>query len=150
MAEILVGTSGYSYHEWVGIVYPEGTRQEDYLSCYSELFPTVELNFSYYKMPETKNLAKMLSDGGPDLSFSLKAHKTLTCEIDHSQWQEEAKNYLLAIEPMLEAGRLDAVLFQFPHSFKYEDENRMYLDKLLKFFSEVPVAVEFRKSDWYS
>jgi uncharacterized protein YecE (DUF72 family) len=46
MAKILIGTSGYSYHEWVGPVYPEGTKQGDYLACYSGLFPTVELNFS--------------------------------------------------------------------------------------------------------
>jgi uncharacterized protein YecE (DUF72 family) len=69
MAEILIGTSGYSYHEWVGPVYPEGTKSSQYLACYSELFPTVELNFSYYKMPEAKNMAKMLADGGPKLRF---------------------------------------------------------------------------------
>jgi uncharacterized protein YecE (DUF72 family) len=49
MAEILIGTSGYSYHEWVGPVYPKGTKTVDYLAYYSKLFPTVELNFSYYK-----------------------------------------------------------------------------------------------------
>jgi uncharacterized protein YecE (DUF72 family) len=51
---------------------------------------------------------------------------------------------------MLEAGRLEAVLFQFPYSFQYTDDNRRYLDKLLKYFKDVPAAVEFRKSDWYS
>jgi len=50
---------------------------------------------------------------------------------------------------MLEAGRLEAVLFQFPYSFQYTPENRSYLDKLLKYFKGVPAAVEFRKSDWY-
>jgi uncharacterized protein YecE (DUF72 family) len=51
---------------------------------------------------------------------------------------------------MMEAGRLDAVLFQFPYSFKYDDDNRRYLGKLLKAFENVPSAVEFRKSDWYT
>jgi uncharacterized protein YecE (DUF72 family) len=150
MAEILVGTSGYSYHEWVGPVYPQGTKQKDYLSCYSGLFPTVELNFSYYNMPKAQSMAKMLIDGGSDLTFSIKAHKTLTHEINPELWEGEAKTYLLALEPMLEAGRLEAVLFQFPYSFHYTDDNRRYLDKLLKFFKDVPAAVEFRKSDWYS
>jgi len=58
MSEILIGTSGYSYNEWVGCVYPEGTKQKDFLSCYSAMFPTVELNFSYYTMPKAENLAK--------------------------------------------------------------------------------------------
>ena len=150
MAEIKIGTSGYFYPEWVGPVYPEGTKQADYLSCYSELFPTVELNSTYYTKPKAENLAKMLVDGGPRLSFAIKAHRTLTHEIDPSQWEGEAKEYLSAIEPMLEAKRLDAVLFQFPYSFAYTDDNRRYLDKLLKYFNAAPTAVEFRKSDWYT
>ena len=150
MAKILIGTSGYYYHEWVGPVYPEGTKQEDYLSCYSGLFPTVEINNTYYGMPKAQNLAKMLVDGGPKLRFSIKAHQTLTHKIEPTQWEGEAKTYLTAIEPLLGAARLDAVLFQFPYSFKYEDDNRRYLDKLLKAFKEVPVAVEFRKADWYT
>jgi len=150
MAKILIGTSGYSYHEWVGPVYPEGTQPKDYLSCYAGLFPTVELNFSYYTMPKAQSLAKMLIDGGQDLTFSIKAHKTLTHEVNPAQWEGEAKTYRTAIEPMLEAGRLEAVLFQFPYSFHYTPENRSYLDKLIKYFKGVPVAVEFRKSDWYS
>ena len=117
MAEVVIGTSGYSYHDWVGPVYPEGTQPKNYLPHYAELFSTVELNFSYYSMPKAENLAKMLVDGGPDLSFSIKAHKTLTHEINPGLWQGEAKTYLMAIEPFLEAGRLDAVLFQFPYSF---------------------------------
>ncbi|MDR0472494.1 MAG: DUF72 domain-containing protein [Treponema sp.] len=148
MAEILIGTSGYSYHEWVGPVYPEGTKPGEYLGCYAGLFPTVELNFSYYGMPKAENLAKMLVEG-PALRFSIKAHKSLTHEINPDQWEGEAKTYLLAIEPMLIAGRLDAVLFQFPYSFAYTDNNRRYLDKLLKCFKDVPSAVEFRKADWY-
>ena len=148
MAEILIGTSGYSYHEWVGPVYPEGTKQKDYLTCYSGLFPTVELNFSYYRMPEAKNLSQMLADAGNTLTFSIKAHRTMTHEINPSMWQNEANIYLKAIEPLLAAGRLEAVLFQFPYSFHYEDDNRRYLDSLLKYFKEVPVAVEFRTADW--
>ena len=150
MAEILIGTSGYSYHDWVGPVYPEGTNAKLYLTLYAGLFPTVELNYTYYAMPKAVNMAKTLSDGGPGLTFAIKAHKTLTHEINPDRWEGEAKTYMTAIEPVLEAKRLEAVLFQFPYSFRYSDENRRYLDKLLKYFNGVPAAVEFRKSDWYS
>jgi uncharacterized protein YecE (DUF72 family) len=68
MAEILIGTSGYSYHEW-GPVYPEGTKAKDYLAYYAGLFDTLELNFSYYSMPKADNLAKMLADGGISSPF---------------------------------------------------------------------------------
>jgi uncharacterized protein YecE (DUF72 family) len=148
MAEILIGTSGYSYTEWVGPVYPEGTKQKDFLGCYAGLFRTVELNFSYHRMPEAKNLSKMLVDGGPNLTFSIKAFKTMTHEINPGQWEGEAKTYLTAIEPLIEARRLEAVLFQFPYSFHYTVDNRKYLDKLLAYFKGVPVAVEFRTADW--
>jgi len=148
MAEILIGTSGYSYNEWVGPVYPEGTKQKDYLGCYSGLFPTVELNFSYYRMPEAKSLSQMLVNGGETLTFAIKAHKTMTHEINPSMWQNEANIYLKAIEPVLEAGRLEAVLFQFPYSLHYTDDNRRYLDSLLKYFKGIPLAVEFRTADW--
>jgi len=150
MAQILIGTSGYSYHDWAGLVYPEGTKAKDYLAYYSGLFPTVELNFSYYNMPKSDNLAKMLANGGDKLTFSIKAHKTLTHEINPSLWEEEAKTYLTAIEPMLESGRLESVLFQFPYSFHYTVENRRYLDKLLTYFKGVPVAIEFRTASWFT
>jgi uncharacterized protein YecE (DUF72 family) len=150
MAEILIGTCGYSYFDWVGPVYPAGTKQKGFLSLYAAQFGTVELDFTYYDMPTAQNLAKMLVDGGPGLTFSIKAHRTLTHEVDPARWEGEAKTYLEAIEPLREAGRLEAVLFQFPYSFRYEDENRRYLDRLLSFFKGVPAAVEFRRADWYT
>jgi len=67
-----------------------------------------------------------------------------------SVWEDEAKTYLTAIEPVLGAGRLEAVLFQFPYSFHYTVENRRYLDKLLTYFKGVPIAVEFRTADWFT
>jgi uncharacterized protein YecE (DUF72 family) len=99
-------------------------------------------------MPKAESLTKMLEDGGQYLTFAIKAHETLTHKIDPSQWEKEAKTYLLAIEPLLEAKRLEAVLFQFPYSFHYTVENRKYLDRLLTFFKGIPVVVEFRAVDW--
>jgi uncharacterized protein YecE (DUF72 family) len=155
MAAILIGTCGYSYHEWVGPVYPAGTKPGDYLACYAGLFSTVELDFSYYAMPTAPQLEKMLT-GGPGLTFAIKAHKSLTHEVKPDRWEQEAETYLKAIRPLRETtpefpgGRLEAVLFQFPFSFHYVPENRRYLGKLLDFFKGVPAAVEFRGADWYA
>ncbi|GHT80105.1 hypothetical protein FACS1894130_10710 [Spirochaetia bacterium] len=84
------------------------------------------------------------------LTFSIKAHQSLTHKINLADWEADAKTYLSALEPLQRDKRLDAVLFQFPFSFHYEPENRRYLDKLLLFFKEVPTAVEFRGDDWYN
>jgi uncharacterized protein YecE (DUF72 family) len=150
MARILVGTCGYGYNEWAGPVYPQGTKPQERLPLYSRLFRTVELDHTYYGMPKASNLAKMLIAGGPDLTFSIKAYRSLTHEIHPSSWMEDAKAYREALEPVLQAGRLEAVLFQFPPKFAYEADRRRYLDKLLAYFKGVPAAVEFRTPEWYT
>jgi uncharacterized protein YecE (DUF72 family) len=99
MAKILVGTCGYGYNEWVGPVYPEGTKPAARLSLYSGLFRTVELDHTYYGMPKAANLEKMLVAGGPDLTFSIKAYRSLTHEINPASWEGDAKTYREAIDP---------------------------------------------------
>jgi uncharacterized protein YecE (DUF72 family) len=148
MATILVGTCGYHYTEWIGPVYPEGTKKEGFLPLYAGMFGTVELDYAYYAMPKAAQLAAMLETAGPDLTFSIKAHESLTHKVNPGGWEGDAKTYLAALEPLREAGRLEALLFQFPNSFHYEADNRRYLDKLLSFFKDVPSAVEFRNAEW--
>jgi len=144
---VLIGTCGYSYNEWIGPVYPEGTKRESYLSLYASRFKTVEIDYTYYSMPKAQNIRRMAEEA-PELTFAIKAHQSLTHKIDSAKWKDEAKTYLQAIEPLREAGRLEAVLFQFPYSFHYKDESRLYLGKVLDEFSGVPAAVEFRNADW--
>jgi uncharacterized protein YecE (DUF72 family) len=150
MAKILIGTCGYGYKEWTGPVYPEGTKDREKLGLYTGMFPTVELDNTYYGMPLAAHMEKKLIDGGPALTFSIKANDSLTHVRKPAEWEERAKTYREAIDPVLQAGRLEAVLFQFPYSFHYEDDNRRYLAKLLDFFKDVPSAVEFRGADWYT
>ena len=147
MAEILVGTCGYSYNEWVGPVYPEGAKKEHFLSLYARRFKTVELDYTYYSMPKEKSLRSML-EAAPELTFAIKAHQSLTHKIDGSKWKDQAKTYIQAIGPLREKGRLEAVLFQFPYSFHYEAENRRYLGRVLDEFSGITSAVEFRNAEW--
>lgn len=145
----MIGTSGYSYTEWVGPVYPEHTKAHEYLGLYASLFGTVELNFSYYRMPEAPQL-KLMLEQAPGLTFSIKAHESLTHTIKVGSWAEDAKLYRSALEPLLQEHALSTVLLQFPYSFHYEVEQRRYLDSLIKFFHDVPLAVEFRNSQWYN
>lgn len=145
----MIGTSGYSYTEWVGPVYPKGTKSEEFLFSYAQMFPTVELNFSYYRMPEAAQLA-LMHQGAPSLRFSIKAHQSLTHVIDSLHWREQATLFYRSLEPLLANEVLDAVLLQFPSSFHYEIDQRKYLDSLLRVLSPLPLAVEFRNSRWYN
>lgn len=148
MSYIGIGTCGYHYTDWIGPVYPSGTLKADYLRLYAGQFSTVELDYSYYSMPTAAQLANMLETGGPGLTFSIKAHETLTHKVNPAAWERDAKTYRAALEPLLRENRLEAVLFQFPYSFHYEPDQRQYLDRVLSFFSDVPLAVEFRNAEW--
>ncbi len=149
MSTILIGTSGYSYTEWVGPVYPKGTKTEAMLASYAQLFPTVELNFSYYRMPEAVHLGTM-HQTAPSLSFSIKAHQSLTHTIEPGEWKQQALLFQKSLEPLARDQVLNSILLQFPASFHYEIEQRLYLDTLLKSFASFPLAVEFRNSQWYN
>ena len=148
--DIRVGTSGYDYPEWGGLFYPRGLGRKDFLPFYSERFDTVELNFSYYGMPRAEQLARLLEASGPRCLFSIKGNRSLTHEVDADRWRESLTQYRSALDPLLAAGRLGAVLLEFPQSFHYEPGRRRYLDELLKGFGEVPLVVEFRNMGWYN
>jgi len=147
MATVLVGTSGYSYDDWVGPVYPRGTARQDFLSLYAREFPVVELNFSYYQQPNPRTLERMVAGTSPSFAFALKAHKSMTHEIGES-WEKDIADFRAGIQPMVDAGRLAAVLLQFPYSFAYTTESRSRLAALCERLEGLPLAVEFRKSEW--
>lgn len=148
MSTVTFGTSGYSYKDWEGILYPPGTRRTDYLGTYAQEFDLVELNFSYYKMPEASLSRRMIACTGDDFQFTIKGHKSLTHEGDAVTVKRDAELFKRGIDPLFAAGKLAAVLMQFPFSFHYNDVNRTYVDTLCRQFGEFPLAIEFRNRYW--
>jgi uncharacterized protein YecE (DUF72 family) len=148
MAELRIGTSGYDYPEWKGPFYPSDLDRADFLGFYSGRFSTVELNFSYYRMPTAAQLSGLLKRSGGGMDFSIKAHESLTHRVDPAAWRDAALEYARSLDPLVGAGRLTAVLFQFPFSFHYTPERRRYLDRLLAELHELPAVVEFRNTEW--
>jgi len=147
-SKLYIGTSGYSYKDWEGVLYPPGTRQTDYLSIYSQEFNVAELNYSYYRMPDANAGRKMVEQTSDNFILSVKAHKSLTHEYALSNLDTNCGIFLDGIAPFAEANKLGAALLQFPYSFHYTKENRVYLDTLCKRMSEVPLCVEFRNDKW--
>jgi uncharacterized protein YecE (DUF72 family) len=148
MAKIIVGTSGYSYKDWVGPFYPAGTKEAEFLSYYEKQFGYVELNFSYYAMPSPMAIDSMAKKTGEDFLFGIKAHKSLTHEIDPTASEAQATEFRKGVAPLVERGKLAVILFQFPYSYHYTDDNRRFLDKICTWFSGYPIAVEFRNTEW--
>ena len=132
--EILIGTSGYDYPEWKGEFYPQDLKRKDFLQYYATQFNALEVNNTFYNMPTAERLLSFNDRSGGLLKFSIKANRLLTHEIDRN-WQAAAADFL-------------SVLFQFPQSFHYTDENRIYLAKLISFFQGLPLVVEFRHVEW--
>lgn len=145
--DILIGTSGYDYPEWKGVFYPEDLKRKDFLSYYASHFNALELNNTFYNMPTSERLLTFYERSGGLLQFSIKANRLLTHEIDRT-WQNAAGEFINALSPLAEKNSLCAILFQFPQSFHYTDENRIYLAKLISQFKGLPVVVEFRHVEW--
>lgn len=147
MPDLLIGTSGYDYPEWKGVFYPENLKRKDFLIFYATQFNALELNNTFYNMPTAERLMSFYERSEGKLSFSVKANRFLTHEIG-TDWQTVAKDFKEALKPLNEKERLSAVLFQFPESFHYTKDNRIYLAKLIAEFEGFPVMVEFRHKEW--
>ncbi len=145
---IYVGTSGYSYEDWVGPFYPEGLAKGAFLEHYAHQFCCVEVNFTYYRMPTASTLAAMSRKVAPDFRFSVRATGELTHE--RSGRDDAFREFAAALQPMIDDGKFACVLAQFPYAFKPSDENRGYLAHFRKQLVDLAVVVEFRNAGWVS
>ena len=129
--QVIVGTSGYSFTDWVGPFYPEGTARGDMLAHYVQHFPAVELNSTYYRMPNARTLAALARNSPERFLFWVKANQETT----HKQNRQVAGEFLEALTPLTEAGKLAGVLLQFPQSFHRTVENRMHSRNAEKWYA---------------
>jgi uncharacterized protein YecE (DUF72 family) len=148
MSEILIGTSGFSYGDWKDTFYPKDLKQSDFLEFYSRHFKVLELNFSYYRIPASEQSLKMVNNTGGRLEFVIKAFREMTHEISNKSISDIVPLFLKGISPFIESGRLGSVLLQFPQSFHFTKENRIYLKRLIDALKPLPLSIEFRQKEW--
>jgi len=166
-SNVLIGTSGWSYPAgegtWNGIFYPvagkrpRGSGKFDELRFYAEHFNTVEVNSSFYRIPSVKTTKSWTDRTPKDFEFSLKLFQKFTHpEMFHKATgadpadlnQKDVDEFRAAMDPIASAGKLGALLAQFPASFKNEPNTRGYLEWLLERFAEYDLAVELRHKSW--
>lgn len=160
--EIRVGTSGWHYPggagTWNGPFYPaKRPRGFDELRFYAERFDTVEVNATFYRQPEAAMSQKWLDRTPDSFLFSIKLFQKFTHPDMYlkrpgaSEWDVTAGDidlFRAGLEPLAAAGRLGALLVQFPSSFHADEAARDYVSWLLRAFSGYPLAVEFRHRSW--
>lgn len=147
MQDLLLGTSGYDYPEWKGVFYPADLKRCDFLIFYATQFNALEVNNTFYNMPTAERLFSFYERSEGKLQFSIKANRLLTHEAGRD-WKGAAEAFKAALKPLREKDRLCAVLFQFPQSFHYTNDNRIYLARLISEFEGFPVVIEFRHRGW--
>jgi uncharacterized protein YecE (DUF72 family) len=148
--KIHIGPAGWSYKDWEGIVYPQKPGAKfDPLEYLARFFDTIEINSSFYR-PFTKTTARSWAERiarTKEFRFTAKLHRVFTHERGKATADDE-KLVREGLDELANAGKLGAVLLQFPWSFKNTDEDRMYLGKLLDQFKDYPLVVEVRHSSW--
>jgi uncharacterized protein YecE (DUF72 family) len=146
---ILVGPAGWSYDDWNGIVYParrpRGFHEASYLA---EFFDTIEINTSFYQPLRSAFAAQWLDRvaANPRFLFTAKLWQKFTHE--GGTTKEDEKAVREGFDILQKAGRLGAVLVQFPFSFHHTAENLARLQQILSAFHEYSLAVEVRHSSW--
>ena len=142
---LYVGTSGYSYKEWKGSFYPEKIPAKEMLRYYSERLSTVEINATFYRMPQSSMLENWKEQVPPHFRFSLKASQRITHFKRLKETEEETKYFLETAAVLGE--QMGVVLFQLPPNMKKD------LARLETFLGnlplEVPAAFEFRHPTWF-
>jgi uncharacterized protein YecE (DUF72 family) len=141
-----VGTSGFSYPEWKPSFYPEKLKAEEFLEYYASKFATVEVDRTFYRMPNAKTIDAWKAATPAGFRFAIKASQKITHR-EKLAVPSEALAYLIRILGGLE-NRLGAVLFQLPPWLRFD------LDRLQKFLEALPAdgfpsAMEFRHASWF-
>jgi uncharacterized protein YecE (DUF72 family) len=155
VGDVLVGPAGWSYEDWKGRVYPHpAPRGFDPLRFLARYFDTIEINSSFYRPPSATSSRAWVRrvEENPRFTFTAKLYQGFT----HAPGGREtgsappvpAAAFLEGIAPIVEAGRLGALLLQFPWSFRYGPGARALVEELWNAFRDLPLVLEARHATW--
>jgi uncharacterized protein YecE (DUF72 family) len=145
MNRIWLGTSGFSYKEWRSMFYPPEISDKQFLEFYASRLNSVEIDYTFYRMPTAKTIESWRAATPADFRFCLKASQQITHR-ERLKIPSSALEYLLSVVMGLE-GRLGLILYQLPPFFRCD------VPKLEAFLSVLPrgmhAAFEFRHDSWF-
>mgnify|MGYP000201929160 CR=1 FL=1 len=146
MATAWIGTSGFTYRHWVGVLYPEGLSPRRWLSRYAEHFNSVEMNVTFYRLPPRRTFEAWAREVPKTFRFVLKGSRFITHLRRLREAEEALSRFFAHSEPL--GDRLSCVLWQLPPRFCADAD---LLEGFLKTLpSSVRHAFEFRDPSWFS
>ena len=146
---LYIGTAGWSYPHWKGVVFPKAMPGGVHLlELLARTFDAVEINSSFYQplKPEITTLWMKKVERNPRFRFTAKLQRQFT----HQRILEDAEIAVFkeGLRPLQRAGKLGALLMQFPWAFRFTAENREFLIRLRRAFHEFPLVAEMRHASW--
>jgi uncharacterized protein YecE (DUF72 family) len=146
MARFWIGTSGYNYKEWRGNFYPSDLAEQDMLKFYAQRLPTVEINYTFYRMPTVRILQSWAKETPDTFLLTLKAPRRITHDL-RLRDAADPLTYFCDTTKILKQ-KLGALLFQLPPFLKKD------VSRLEDFLHQLPPgfrpAFEFRNTTWYA
>jgi uncharacterized protein YecE (DUF72 family) len=146
MSQLWIGTSGWVYPHWTGVLYPPKTPSGRLLSLYTARFPTVEINRSYYRLPDRAVFEGWRAQTPADFLFAVKASRFLTHMKKLKDAEEPLERLMTAAQGLGE--KLGPVLFQFPRQWRLNLERLDDFLLLLAAYRPIRFAFEFRHESW--
>jgi uncharacterized protein YecE (DUF72 family) len=145
MARIHVGTSGWSYKDWVGNFYPDGAQPKDYLKLYTASFDTVEIDSTFYGIPRKSTIESWYKTAPKNFKFTPKLPQEITHKSDLTGIEDTLNGFLGTISILKE--KLGPILIQFPYSFTPQTGGNLgrFIDGLPTDFDFV---IEIRNRKW--
>ncbi len=144
--KIFIGTSGYNYKHWKGPFYPDDMSSDEWFDFYCQNFDAVEINNSFYQLPEKKTFQSWKDRSPDNFRFSVKASRYITHMKKLKDPKEPTGNFFKAVDGLDD--KLEAVLFQLPPRWGFNKERLASFLKVLP--ADFKYAFEFRDNSWWN
>jgi uncharacterized protein YecE (DUF72 family) len=143
---VRIGCSGWNYDDWRGRLYPEGLGKARWLSRYAEVFDTVEVNSTFYRLASRDAVARWVNETPEDFLFAAKASRYLTHVRRLRDLEQGIERYYERIEPLAKSPKLGPIVWQLPANFKADVE---LLAGVLPALPAGRHCFEFRHESWF-
>jgi uncharacterized protein YecE (DUF72 family) len=147
MHEVRIGCSGWSYQSWRGGLYPEGVPTSRWLERYAEVFDTVEVNATFYRLVKRETVESWVEQTPDGFLFAVKASRYLTHMRRLRDIADGVARFWAPLEPLREAERLGPVLWQLPENLRRDDK---LLEAALETMPPARHCFEFRHPSWFA